>query len=106
MRDQREDLVEMVVPVTQFAPGVLHQQDHPRVAAKLVNGLEDLDEDLLRHVLGFVLAGEHAQHEPEYAVAVELDELVERPLVTGDVAFDEPLLVGIGFGHVSPTGGR
>ena len=49
------------------------------VAAKLVNRLEDLDEDLLSHVL-LRPSAPACGHEPIHAIAVELDELVERPL--------------------------
>jgi hypothetical protein len=43
----------------------------------------------LSHVLGFFTPTEHAVHEAIDPIAVELDELVERTLVTSDEAFYE-----------------
>jgi hypothetical protein len=52
-----------------------------RFAAKLRDRFEDLDEHLLRHVLGFVAPAEHAKNQAEHARLVGFDELVERALV-------------------------
>jgi hypothetical protein len=41
-----------------------------RVAPELIDRLEDLDEDLLRHVLGLVAPAEHAEDEHEHAPLV------------------------------------
>jgi hypothetical protein len=66
-----------------------------RVPAKLVDRLENLDEDLLGHVLGLLATPEHSMHQAKDAIAVELHELVERPLVTSDEALDEALFGGV-----------
>src|SRR5690606_22089455 len=74
------------------------------VAAELSDGFEDLDEDLLGHVLRFVAPPEHAEHQREHAVLVELNELVERSLVVRPQALDELTLAGfVRFGHAPPS---
>jgi hypothetical protein len=65
----------------------------------VIDRFEDLHEDFLRHVLGLVSAREHPEEEPVDALAVQLDQLVERTLVARGEALDELQLVGIRLGH-------
>src|SRR5262245_27320631 len=73
------------------------------LAAKRPNGLEHLNEDLLRHVLGLVTPAKHAQDEPIHTLFVSLNELVERALVVGDEPLDESLFAFLVVVQKVPT---
>ena len=73
------------------------------VAAEGADGLEDLDEDVLRQVLRFLLVADHAREQAHDAAFVALHELVEGALVPRDEAVDQPGIGIVGERHVWPS---
>src|SRR5690606_36730951 len=99
------------VAPSQVLHAVLTQVDRdaviPRaqlgISAELTDGFEDLNEDLLGHIVGFIAAPEHAEYQREHAVLVELYKLVKRSLIVSASALKELTLAGfVRFGHPPP----
>src|SRR5262245_1900 len=65
-----------------------------RLTAELVNRAEDVEEDVLRQVRGFVPVTEHVVRELKHHPLVTRDQFGTRRLFTGGTALDERGLAG------------
>ena len=70
-----------------------------RAPIERVQRLEDLEEDVLRQILGLVMAADELVGEVEDLAPVLADDLLPRRLIACETALDE--LVGVGAGAVA-----
>jgi hypothetical protein len=78
-------------------------------AVEGVERLEQLEEDVLRQVLGLVVLADELVGDVEHAPAMLLDDRFPRLLVAGQAALDQLIdggdgQAGIGLGHVVAAG--